>query len=56
MGSPAHPTPEQLAQLEKAGQLEQTVPDHKISLEKGKAEISLSLPRQGVLLVRLQEK
>jgi xylan 1,4-beta-xylosidase len=56
MGSPAHPTPEQSAQLEKAGQLEQTVPDHKISLEKGKAEISLSLPRQGVLLVRLQEK
>ena len=56
MGSPAHPTPVQSAQLEKAAQLEQSVLAHKISIEKGKAEIALSLPRQGVAFIRLQKK
>ena len=48
MGSPAHPTPEQTAQLEKAAQLEQSVMDHKISIEDEKTGVDLSLPRQGV--------
>jgi len=54
MGSPAHPTPDQTAQLERAGNLEQTVPDHKISTQDGKVGIDLNVPRQGVVLVRLR--
>ena len=56
MGSPAHPTPEQTQQLEKAGALEQTVPAHTLNVKNGKAEIALTLPRQGVALVRLRER
>jgi len=56
IGSPAHPTPEQTQQSEKAGALEQTVPPHTINLKNGKAEIDLKLPRQGVALVRLREQ
>jgi xylan 1,4-beta-xylosidase len=56
MGSPAHPTPEQTQQLEKAGALEQTVRDHSLALADGKAGITLTLPRQGVALVRLRER
>jgi xylan 1,4-beta-xylosidase len=56
MGSPAHPTPEQTRQLEKAGALEQTVPAHTLKVKNGKAEIDLTLPRQGVALVRMREQ
>ena len=56
MGSPAHPTPEQTQRLEKAGKLEQSVADHEVGLKGGKAEIDLSLPRQGVVLVRLVQR
>ncbi len=55
MGSPAHPTAEQTAQLQKAAALEQTVPDHAVSVRDGKATIDLTLPRQAVVLVRLRE-
>jgi len=54
IGSPAHPTAEQTRQLEQASSLEQTTPDHTIPLDGGKAGIDLTLPRQGVALVRLR--
>jgi xylan 1,4-beta-xylosidase len=56
MGSPAHPTPEQARQLEKAGCLEQIMADHGVAVKDGKAGIDLSLPRQGVALIRLREQ
>jgi xylan 1,4-beta-xylosidase len=56
MGSPVRPTAEQTQQLEKAGALEQTAPDHPVALNEGKAGIDLTLPRQGVVLVRLWEQ
>ncbi|MGA2538947.1 MAG: beta-xylosidase, partial [Terracidiphilus sp.] len=54
IGSPAHPTPDQTAQLEDAGKLAQTVPGHRIAIEDGKAAIELNLARQAVVLVRLR--
>ena len=54
MGSPAHLSAEQVQQLEKAGALEQTVADHPVAAKEGKADIGLSVPRQGVVLVRLR--
>ena len=56
MGSPAHPTLDQVEQLQKAGALEQSVPGHSISLGAGKVAIELTIPRQGVVLVRMQER
>ncbi len=56
MGSPAHPTAEQTAQLQKAGGLEETVKDQRIPVRAGKAAMDLSLPRQAVVLVRLRER
>jgi xylan 1,4-beta-xylosidase len=55
MGSPAHPTPEQTDQLEKAGALEQTVRDHRLEVKRGEIAIDLALQRQGVMLIRLRE-
>ena len=56
MGSPAHPAAEQILQLEKAGALEQSVPDHPIPVRAGVAGIDLEIPRQGVVLVRLLQR
>ncbi|MGB7549141.1 MAG: beta-xylosidase [Terracidiphilus sp.] len=56
MGSPPHPTPEQVHQLQKAGALDQTVPDHAVPLKVGKVHLELTLPRQGVILLRLRER
>jgi len=56
MGSPAHPSAEQLLQLEKAGALEQSVPDHPVAVRAGTAGIDLEIPRQGVVLVRLLQR
>jgi xylan 1,4-beta-xylosidase len=56
MGSPAHPGAEQIAQLQKAAALEQTVPDHSVPVHAGTAAIKLTLPRQAVVLVRLRER
>ena len=56
MGSPAHPDADQTAKLEKAGSLEKTVSDHPVPVKDGKAAIVLTLPRQGVVLVRLRER
>ncbi len=54
MGSPAHPDKDQLAKLEKAAALEQTVADHPVEVKAGKTELDLALPRQGIVLVRLR--
>jgi xylan 1,4-beta-xylosidase len=56
MGSPAHPSAEQLQQLEKAGSLEQSVADHAISVSEGAASIDFKIPRHGVVLVRFMEQ
>jgi len=55
MGSPAHPTSKQLEELQNAGMLQQTVPDHALALRQGTADVDLTLPRQAVVLVRLRE-
>jgi xylan 1,4-beta-xylosidase len=56
MGSPAQPNAEQFKELQKAGQLEETVSGRRVAVKDGKAPIELALPRQGVLLIRLQEQ
>jgi len=55
MGSPAHPTEKQVEELQNAGMLQQTVPDHALALSQGTAGIDLTLPGQSVVLVRLRE-
>jgi len=55
MGSPAHPTPDQVERLQRSGPLQQTVPDHALALDQGTADIDLTLPRQAVVLVRFRE-
>ncbi len=51
LGSPIEPTPAQYAQLEQAGQLAQLGEPKKISVEKGGAEVKITLPRQAVTLL-----
>lgn len=53
MGSPQQPTREQISQLEKAGQLELMEPLKKWQIKKGVLTLAMSLPRQGVSLIRL---
>ena len=53
MGSPQNPTKEQVAILEKAGQLKATGKAKKLKVVNEKITISLSLPRQGVSLLKL---
>lgn len=50
MGSPAQPTPEQYAELEKAGKLAQMGAAKQIAINEGKAVLKFSLPRQAVSL------
>jgi xylan 1,4-beta-xylosidase len=54
MGSPMQPTPEQYAQLEKAGKLAELGTPQKIKVENGKADVNLKLPRQAVTLLVLE--
>jgi len=54
MGGPAHPSAEEGAALQKAAGLEQTIADHAIEVKGGKATVTLTLPRQGVALVRIK--
>ncbi len=56
MGRPAHPTAEQVEALQKAAGLEETVTDHTTAVEGGKARVTLTLPRQGVALVRIRQE
>jgi xylan 1,4-beta-xylosidase len=54
MGSPAHPTAERVAELQKAAGLEEIVKDHAITVNGGRVRMTLTLPRQGVALVRIE--
>jgi xylan 1,4-beta-xylosidase len=56
MGSPAQPDPQQLAQLDQASALEQTQSAHPLAVHDGKSSLELKLPRQAVVLLRLQER
>lgn len=53
MGSPQNPAPEQVAELEKAGQLQLFTSPEWIKIADGKAVIRMALPRQGVSLLKL---
>jgi xylan 1,4-beta-xylosidase len=53
MGSPKNPTPEQIAELEKAGQLQLLSSPEWIKAKNGEAVISMQLPRQGVSFLKL---
>lgn len=54
MGSPPKPTPEQYAQLEKAGQLAAAGPAETVRVGEGKAVTRVRLPRQAVALLVLE--
>lgn len=51
MGSPKAPSPTQITELEKAGQLQRLASPQKIRVQNGKATLNFVLPRQGVSLV-----
>jgi len=53
MGSPQKPTNAQIATLEKAGQLQTMGSPTKMNVNNGALQVKLSLPRQGVTLVKL---
>ena len=53
MGSPAHPTAEQISVLEKSGQLEIAGSPIWVNVVNGELKIDLSLERQGVSLLKL---
>lgn len=52
MGSPQNPTPEQVAELEKAGQLKLFTSPEWLKIVDGKTLIKMELPRQGVSLLQ----
>ena len=53
MGSPQPPTPAQYAALEKAGQLQVARRRRRVPTTNGRVTLTLTLPRQGVSLVKL---
>ena len=53
MGSPQNPTAEQIAALEREGQLQIMEPQRKLKATKGKLSLSVSMPRQAVSLIKL---
>ena len=53
MGSPAKPSKEQYAALERAGQLQSVDSPKYITPEKGSTQLAFPLPRHGVSLIRL---
>ena len=53
MGSPEAPTPTQYAGLEQAGKLQALAPPERVQIRNGTVTLSLSLPRQGVSLLKL---
>jgi xylan 1,4-beta-xylosidase len=52
-GSPQHPTPEQYASLEAAGQLQELESPRWIDVKNGSAKLDFALPRNAVSLVQL---
>jgi xylan 1,4-beta-xylosidase len=53
LGSPPDPSPEQYAQLEKAGQLQWLNPPERLRTANGRVALRFNLPRQGVSLLKL---
>ncbi|GAB3949867.1 beta-xylosidase [Spirosoma harenae] len=53
MGSPKNPTTAQVAELEKAGQLKELSAPSTITVKGGEANLTFTLPRQGVSLLKL---
>jgi xylan 1,4-beta-xylosidase len=53
MGSPKNPTAGQVAELEKAGQLQERSAPQSITVKGGEATLDFPLPRQGVSLLKL---
>lgn len=53
MGSPQQPTPEQIAKLQMAGQLQLLESPGYVDNRAGSAEVKFTLPLQGVSLVQL---
>jgi xylan 1,4-beta-xylosidase len=53
MGSPQQPSPQQYAELEKAGQLATLAPTQSAAVSNSTAKVTFELPRQAVSLVRL---
>jgi xylan 1,4-beta-xylosidase len=53
MGSPQNPSAKQIAELEKAGQLKTIGNPEKIKVTANKVVIKMSLPRQGVSLLKM---
>ena len=53
MGSPQNPSKAQISILEKAGQLETMGKAKKLTVEDSKLTLNISLPRQGVSLIKL---
>lgn len=53
MGSPQDPTPGQITELEKAGQLQTTGKPEKKNAKDGNVIVNINLPRQGVSLVKI---
>lgn len=56
IGEPADPNARQRAELDKAAALACTTRDRSIAVHNGAVELHLSLPRQGVALIRLRER
>jgi xylan 1,4-beta-xylosidase len=54
MGSPQQPSPDQYAQLEKAGQLQLLTPEKRVPVANGRVSLTFQLPRQGVSLIELK--
>lgn len=54
MGSPQHPTAEQVRELKAAGQLHRLTSPTWLRAHQGTAHLSFTLPRQGLELIRLQ--
>jgi xylan 1,4-beta-xylosidase len=53
MGSPKSPTKKQIAQLEKAGQLQTLGKPQKQAVKNGMLRVNISLPRQGISLLKV---
>ena len=53
LGSPQHPTPEQFARLQAAGQLQLLTSPEWLEVVEGRVQLSSTLPRQGVSLLHL---
>jgi xylan 1,4-beta-xylosidase len=54
MGSPQHPTAEQVAVLEKSGQLQAAGKPRAIKTHNGEAAITIALARQAVVLLKIK--